>query len=133
MSSKLGYFDKISSLETPLLILETTPWPVKALDPPLGRSIYEWAFSEVTSGVLPNLRSFHENVNFNLYRLPVHVTVFISMFLEHHDVDQVVYDFLNAVLRHSAESGVHGQCLSAGHLVNEGVKLRTVAQVLLDL
>jgi hypothetical protein len=52
---------------------------------------------------------------------------------EQEDVNQAVDTSLDVVLRHTPQSGVHGQSFTSCHLFNQGVKLGAVTHVGLHL
>lgn len=65
--------------------------------------------------------------------IPVMSSEFVGVRAEHQDVNQTVDHSPYAFLGNAPQSGIHGQCLSPSHLVQDGVKLRAVTHVCLHL
>ena len=62
-------------------------------------------------------------------RIPVSARHFVSMRPQHEYIYESVHHSRDVARWDTPQSGIHGECLSASHLVYQGVKLGAVTHV----
>ena len=76
--------------------------------------------------VCPNTKSSHHNS-------PVYSSLLRSMFLQHKSLYKALNNTWDLGVFNTPQSGIHVQCFFSRHLINKGIKLGTVAEILLNL